>query len=327
LPQPMLPDLSLIPALIVGALAATVVGLSESSGVGAAYQNPDGSRSDMSRDFLGQGLGNLVGAFFQAMPAGGSLSRTGINASGGAKSRWAGVYAGVWLALVLVLFGGTAEFIPLTGLAALLIVIGFDVMLKQGRELAVAWKTSRLNTAIAIITILAGIAADLTAAIFTGVVLSLLLYAVTTAGQVQTVELFRGSDGRWRERPSPAKLRPNQATIIEARGNLYFASVYSFDELLPAPEDCAGATLILRLRDRDIRSMTAVAWLEKYAEAMKSAGGRLILADVSKNAMDALRATGLEARLGSDNIFPAEDTIFGGTEGALAVAKRTLESG
>jgi SulP family sulfate permease len=325
LPQPMLPDLGLIPALIVGALAATVVGLAESSGVGAAYSNPDGSRSNMSRDFLGQGLGNLAGAFFQAMPAGGSLSRTGINASGGARTRWAGVYAGISLALVLVLFGAAAELIPLTGLAALLIVIGFDVMLKQGRELFVAWKTSRLNTAIAIITILAGVAADLTAAIFTGVILSLLLYAVTTAGQVKIVELHRDNEGRWWESSTPAKLKPNQTTIIEAHGNLYFASVYSLDEILPEPEEAAGATLILRFRDREIRSLTGAAWLGKYADAIKAAGGRLMLADVSKNAMDTLRATGLEARLGSVNIFPADDSVCGGTEAALAAATRPPE--
>ena len=184
LPTPMLPDITLIPALLSAALAATVIGLAESSGVGAAYPNPDGSRSNMSRDFLGQGLGNIAGSFFQAMPAGGSLSRTGVNASGGAQSRWAGVYSGVILAVVLVLFGSGAELIPMTGLAAMLIVIGFEVMLKEGRELIRSWKISRLNTAVAIITILVGVLYDLTAAIFAGVVLSLILYAVNTAVHV-----------------------------------------------------------------------------------------------------------------------------------------------
>jgi SulP family sulfate permease len=117
LPRPVLPDLSLVPALLGGTVAAVVVGLAESSGAGAAFPNPDGSRSDMSGDFLGQGLGNLAGSFFQALPAGGSLSRTGLNASGGGRSRWAGVYAGLLIAVVLVLFGRYAELIPMTGLA------------------------------------------------------------------------------------------------------------------------------------------------------------------------------------------------------------------
>lgn len=69
LPELAVPDLSLVPVLLGSAFAAAVVGLSESSGVGAAYPNPDGSRSDMSRDFLAQGLGNLFGAIFQSMPS------------------------------------------------------------------------------------------------------------------------------------------------------------------------------------------------------------------------------------------------------------------
>lgn len=86
IPTPVLPDMSAIPMLLGGAFAAAVVGLAEASGVGAAYPNRDGSKSSMSRDFSAQGLGNLVGSFFQAMPAGGSLSRTGINASGGGRA-------------------------------------------------------------------------------------------------------------------------------------------------------------------------------------------------------------------------------------------------
>jgi len=182
LPKPALPDFRLIPSLLGGALAAAVVGLAESSGIGAAFPNPDGSRANMSRDFTSQGLANLAGSFFQGMPASGSLSRTGINVSGGAKSRWAGAYGGLLLAVVLVLFGRYAELILMSGLAALLIVIGFEVMFQEGRELAAAWKVSRLNTVVAMITILVGVSVDLTAVIFAGVVLSLLLYAFVSAG-------------------------------------------------------------------------------------------------------------------------------------------------
>lgn len=131
IPTPVLPDLTLLPVLAAGAVAAGIVGLAESSGVGSAYPNPSGRRSNMSRDFGGQGLGNLAGSFFQAMPAGGSLSRTGVNMSGGATSRWAGVFAGALMIVLVLLFGPLAELIPMTYLAALLIVIGFEVTRRE----------------------------------------------------------------------------------------------------------------------------------------------------------------------------------------------------
>jgi SulP family sulfate permease len=133
-PKPVLPDLSLIPALLAGAVAAAVVGLAEGSGVGSAYPNPDGTKSNMSRDFTAQGLGNMLGSFFQAMPAGASLSRSGLNVSGGAKTRWAGVYSGILLLVTVILFGSYTELIPMAGLAGLLIVIGFGIMVRESRD-------------------------------------------------------------------------------------------------------------------------------------------------------------------------------------------------
>ena len=79
---------------------------------GMAYANPDGSRANTSRDFIGQGLGNLIGSFFQSMGTGGSLSRTGISVGAVASSRWGGIFAGLWLALIVLLFGKLAEIVP-----------------------------------------------------------------------------------------------------------------------------------------------------------------------------------------------------------------------
>ena len=197
LPTPVLPDFSLIPALMTAAIAAAVVGLAESSGVGASYPNPDESKSDMSQDFSAQGLGNLVGSFFQAMPAGGSLSRTGVNASGGARTRWAGIYAGLLLALVLVLIGDLAELIPMTGLAALLIVIGSAIMIKESRILRESWRVERVATMIAVVVIIIAGFDDLVVAIFVGVGLSLLLFTFKAASKTKAVRILRREDGRF----------------------------------------------------------------------------------------------------------------------------------
>lgn len=69
------------------AVSVVVVALVQGAGISTACPNPDGSAASSSRDFVGQGLGNLGGAFLQSMPTGGSLSRTGISLSGGARAR------------------------------------------------------------------------------------------------------------------------------------------------------------------------------------------------------------------------------------------------
>ena len=324
IPKPVLPDLRLIPTLIVGALAAAIVGLVEGSGIGAAYPNPDGSRSNMSRDFSGQGLANLAGSFFQAMPASASLSRTGVNVSGGAKSRWAGVYAGVLMAVILVLFGSYAELIPMPGLAAVLIVVGFEMMIKEARELVIAWKVSRMNTIVALITILVGVLEDLTIAIFTGTFLSLLLYTFVSAGQLKVVTLVRNKGGKWEERPVPEVLPANQATVIDIRGSIFFASVYSFDELLPRPNEARNAVVIIRVRDRRLASLTGLVWFKKYHDKMEAAGNHLMISGVSGVAMKSLEKAGALTYLGAENIFLAETQYFASTEKALDAAEARI---
>ena len=64
LPTPLMPSIELIPKLALGSVSVAMVALIQGAGIGTAYGNPDGSRSSASRDFVGQGLGNLVGSFF-----------------------------------------------------------------------------------------------------------------------------------------------------------------------------------------------------------------------------------------------------------------------
>ena len=106
-------------------------------------------------------------------------------------------------------------------------MIGVGVMLREGRILRRAWATSRANTAIAGITILAGVFTDLTVAIFTGVVLSLIVYAGTASGEFRFLALTRDAEGRWREIPPPAALAPGEVAVVEMRGPANFASVHS----------------------------------------------------------------------------------------------------
>ena len=73
LPAVMLPDPAMMPRLVLGSLSVALVALTQGAGIGTAVPNPDGSRASQSRDFMGQGLGNLVGSCFQSLATGGSL--------------------------------------------------------------------------------------------------------------------------------------------------------------------------------------------------------------------------------------------------------------
>ena len=227
--------------------------------------------------------------------------------------RLSGVAAGVMLAGLLVVAGGLANLIPLTGLAALLTVIGVSVMLSEGRTLLRAWHVSRPAAFMAFVTILVGLTVDLTAAIFAGVVLSLVLFALRAANETRVVELRPEPDGTWTEIADPAPLAPGEARVFEVQGPLYYASVHDLDRLLPLPEAVAGGTLILRVRGRAFEGLTGLEWLRSYAGAITARGGRLVLSGAGPEMMAALKDAPVD-------LHPATDRLFASTCDALAAA-------
>lgn len=321
LPTPVLPDLSLLPVLLLPAIAAAIVGLAESSGAGAAYSNPDDSRSNMSQDFTSQGLGNLAGSFFQAMPAGGSLSRTGINASGGAQTRWAGVFAGVLMAIVLVFLGNLTEYIPMTALAALLFVIGVEAMIKEGKVLREAWRVDKVTTGAAFVTIIVAVFHDLVAAIFVGVILSILLFAIEAVSQVRMLRLVRREDGAFERAPIPAKLPSNDATVLTIQGNVFFATVYSYDDLIPDYRDSQNSVLISYLRGRETIDATTIELYEKVVPKLRATGNLFMLAGVEESVYERLKKSEAFEIIGQENIFLAQKVIGASVHDALDAAE------
>ena len=123
IPTPHLPHLSLLSSLdlLTGAAAVAVIVLVQGTGVAEAAPNPDRSLSSPNRDFIAQGIGNLASGLFRGQPVGGSVGQTSLNVAAGARGRWASIFSGVWMLLILVLFSGAVGKIPIPTLAAVLI--------------------------------------------------------------------------------------------------------------------------------------------------------------------------------------------------------------
>ena len=149
-----------------------LIGLVQGAGVSKSVPNPDGTYGDASRDFVAQGAANAVMGFFSGMPMGGSVSASALNVSSGARSRWANVYAGVIVAVVLLLFGSYVEKVPLPTVAALLIVAA-AASLKPDAFMEV-WRTNWASRIIMLFTLALTLAVPIQYAVLAGVVVSTL---------------------------------------------------------------------------------------------------------------------------------------------------------
>ncbi|MFY0512956.1 SulP family inorganic anion transporter [Streptomyces anulatus] len=327
LPSFTAPDPTAAPDLVQGAVSVALVALAQAAGIAPSMPNPDGTRSDINGDFRSQGYANLAGGLFQALPSGGSMSRTGVAVSAGARTRWAGIVSGVFLAVVVLLCGSLAERIPMPVIGGLILVVGGELIWGKRHDIALVLRTSWMSAGAMAVTFLATTQLPLQQAIALGAVLSLLLYCAQTARQARLVALVPKSDGRWETAPPPATLAPGEVTVLDYAGSSFFAELPRIETQLPSPDSVHGAVLVLVVRALpDVPSSAMLKLLDRYAQRLADRGSHLILCGVQPPLLRLLKRSGIADRLGEDGIVPATQELFGGLDMALATARSRISA-
>ncbi|WP_299530229.1 bifunctional SulP family inorganic anion transporter/carbonic anhydrase [uncultured Streptomyces sp.] len=85
-------------------------------------------RSDLDRELRGQGITNTVTGLLGGLPISGGAVRSSANVRAGATSRAATVLHGVWVLLAAALLASVLERIPLAALAALVMMVGIQMV-------------------------------------------------------------------------------------------------------------------------------------------------------------------------------------------------------
>jgi SulP family sulfate permease len=321
-PTPTVPDLSMVRGLIMPSIAIGLLGLIQAAGISQTIPNPDGQYPDPSGDFRGQGIANFASGLFKGLPLGGSLGGTSIMLSAGAKSRWANVIMGLFVAIFVFFFADQVEKVALPAIAAVLIVAGFGVY--NFEEIKDIWDVSRSSRLVMLVTFLATLVLDIQEAVFIGIILSILDFVYTSAQDVQVVELVEKKEGVFEERPCPAELRDNSITILYAWGALFFASARTIEDLLPDASEAKRAVVILRMHGRSRIGSTFIQIVERYAGRLQANGGKLMLSGLSQNVWDQLERTETFEALPESDVFLADEILGGSTKQAFSTAQDWL---
>ncbi|GHH39408.1 bifunctional SulP family inorganic anion transporter/carbonic anhydrase [Streptomyces candidus] len=85
-------------------------------------------RSDLDRELRAQGASNMLTGLLGGLPISGGAVRSSANVRAGAVSRASTVLHGVWVLLAAALLVGVLEWIPLAALAALVMVVGIQMV-------------------------------------------------------------------------------------------------------------------------------------------------------------------------------------------------------
>jgi SulP family sulfate permease len=326
IPTPHFPHLSLLTSLdvIAGAAAVAVIVLVQGTGVAEAAPNPDGSPSDPNRDFIGQGIGNLASGLFRGQPVGGSVGQTALNVAAGGRSRWASIFSGLWMLLILVLFSGVVGRIPIPTLAAVLIFASAS-SLRLGR-IETVLRTGLPSQIALCVTFAATILLPVAAAVGIGVGLSLLLQINQEAIDLTVVRLERDEAGQFVESSAPATLPSGEVTLLDVYGSLLLAGARTLQTRLPDPAGSERPMVVLRLRGRTTLGATAFIVLADYAERIATTGGHLYLSGVQPDLDRQLRSTHRIDLRDAVTVIPASDTILQSTQKAIDDAQERLRT-
>lgn len=319
LPFPILPDFGYAPALLGAAFATALLACVQHAALIERLRDRKEPRADINRDLMAHGIANAAGSLFQSLPVSGSLSRTAVNISSGAKSRMANVYAGLFILAMMFLFSGVIEVIPLAALAGHLVVAALSLI--DLTTIKMVWQVNPVGRISMLATLVAALTLPLEYSIYGGILLSLGLYIWTSSSRVEVVQLVRAEDG-YEEQPAPAKLPDRAPVVLSVHGNLYFAAFRKLETLLPDPSGSVSPLVILRLRDTETLGTTGINVLLNYDALLRDNGGKLILAGVSKKLRDELSRTGALNRIGPDAVFDAQPVIFRSTRSATDYAAR-----
>ncbi|MFD5201406.1 SulP family inorganic anion transporter [Streptomyces sp. NPDC058375] len=130
LPVPGLPDvpftLDTLTTIAPYAFAMALVGLMESLMTAKLVDDLTDTRSNKTRESVGQGIANIVTGFFGGMGGCAMIGQTMINVKvSGARTRLSTFLAGAFLMVLCIVFGPVVSDIPMAALVAVMIMVSF----------------------------------------------------------------------------------------------------------------------------------------------------------------------------------------------------------
>lgn len=136
--------------------------------------DPEKKKSDLNKDLLSVGIGNLIAALLGGLPMISEIVRTKANIDYGAKSKYANFFHGVFLLLSIMLFPWLLKLIPLSALAALLVYTG--IRLASPNEFKKIYLIGVDQFILFATTLIITLLTDLLVGVGTGILLKILLH-------------------------------------------------------------------------------------------------------------------------------------------------------
>lgn len=278
-----------------------------------------GTRHRSNMELIAQGAGNIVSVMFGGIPATGAIARTATNIKSGGTTPVSAIIHCIFLMLVLLFIGKWAALIPMATLAAILVVVAYNM--SEWREFAHLLKSPRGDIAVLLATFFLTVFIELTVAIQVGILLAafLFLQKMSTETHVDLITENLKDDDEFQARDMTGVDIPAGVEVFEIYGSLFFGAVRQFKESIRVVAN-KPKVLILRMRHVPTIDASGLHVLEELAAEAKDNGYVLVFSAVSRSVFRAMRTSGFVDLVGRKN-------FAGDIFAALAIANAHLKNG
>ncbi len=321
LPMPQVPDLTFaeVRRLVPPAMTIAVLVAIESLLSAVVADGMVGGRHRSNMELVAQGVANIGSSVFGGLPVTGAIARTATNVRNGGRTPVAGIVHALALLLLMLVFGGLAKLIPLAALAAILVVVAFNMF--EWHSFRAMLRGPKSDVAVLLSTLALTVILDLTVAIEVGMLMAVFLFMKRMSSATE-IEIFTSE---MRE-PTPTEeldvldrsTIPAGVQVYEINGPFFFGAVYKFREAMNIVARAPKVRIIRMRKVPVIDSSGMQALIEVFNDSRKH-GTAFLISGLNKQPRDALERAGLVELFGAENLPQTFDD-------AVVKAREIIES-
>lgn len=281
-----------------------------------------GGKHRSNMELIAQGAANIGSALFGGIPATGAIARTATNIKNGGKTPVAGLIHAVVLLLIMLFFGSYASMIPLASLAAILIVVSYNM--SEWRTFLRVMKSPKSDVTVMLITFILTVVFDLTIAIEVGMVLAVFLFMhrMSLVSNVGVITREFNEEEQFDPNAISQRDVPKGVEVFEINGPFFFGAVDKFKEAMTRIGD-KPKVRIIRMRNVPAIDSTGLTTLEKLCKDSRKQGITFVLSGVHSQPLIAMEQAGLIDVFGEENIHSNIDDALNRAREILGLEKVT----
>ena len=303
LPPPHFPKVTwqMLTGLVSPAITIALLGSIESLLSAVVADGMIRSRHRSNMELIAQGAANILSPIFFGIPATGAIARTATNVKNGGRTPVAGIIHALTLFLIMIFFGHWASLIPFPALAAILVVVSYNM--SEWHSFMKVLRAPMSDVAVLLVTFALTVIIALTVAIEVGVVLSALLFMkrMSEVSQVNAITRDLQEEREEEETTQQKRTIPDDVEVFEVYGTLFFGAVDQFTESMRFIEK-KPSVLILETRNLLAVDATGLRALDELLLQLTQQQTHFIISGIHKQPLFAMQGSGLLDRLGEDNI-------------------------